>query len=120
MQTAILHIGQLVTMAGSKKPRIGPEMDDVGLMRNAGILIRDGIIRATGGSNEIEARIKGECTLVDAEGRLVAPGFVDAHTHAIFAGNRVNPGTLFDELDRRAPWQRCHLLQPGELYLYAG
>jgi L-ascorbate 6-phosphate lactonase len=38
----------------------------------------------------------------------------------LFAGNRVNPGTLFDELDRRAPWQRCHLLQPGELYLYAG
>lgn len=38
----------------------------------------------------------------------------------LFDGNRVNPGILFDELDRRAPWQRCHLLQPGELYLYAG
>lgn len=38
----------------------------------------------------------------------------------LFDGNRVNPGLLFDELDRLAPWQRCHLLQPGELYLYAG
>ena len=38
----------------------------------------------------------------------------------LFAGNRLNPGMLFDELDRYAPWQRCHLLQPGELYLYAG
>ena len=38
----------------------------------------------------------------------------------LFAHNRVNPGMLFDELDRRAPWQRCHLLQPTELYLYAG
>jgi L-ascorbate metabolism protein UlaG (beta-lactamase superfamily) len=38
----------------------------------------------------------------------------------LFAENRVNPGMLFDELDRRAPWQRCHMLQPGELYLYAG
>jgi L-ascorbate 6-phosphate lactonase len=38
----------------------------------------------------------------------------------LFAGNRVDPGMLFGELDRRAPWQRCHLLQPGELYLYAG
>ena len=38
----------------------------------------------------------------------------------LFDGNRVNPGLLFDELDRRAPWQRCHLLQAGELYLYAG
>ena len=38
----------------------------------------------------------------------------------LFDGNRVNPGLLFDEIDRLAPWQRCHLLQPGELYLYAG
>jgi L-ascorbate metabolism protein UlaG (beta-lactamase superfamily) len=38
----------------------------------------------------------------------------------LFAGNRVDPGMLFSELDRRAPWQRCHLLQPGELYIYAG
>jgi L-ascorbate metabolism protein UlaG (beta-lactamase superfamily) len=38
----------------------------------------------------------------------------------LFAGNRVSPGMLFDELDRRAPFQRCHILQPGELYLYAG
>ena len=38
----------------------------------------------------------------------------------MFDGNRVNPGMLFDELDRRAPWQRSHLLQPRELYLYAG
>lgn len=38
----------------------------------------------------------------------------------LFAGNRVNTGALFDELDRRAPFQRCHILQPGELYLYAG
>ena len=38
----------------------------------------------------------------------------------LFNGNRVNPGMLFDELDKRAPWQRCHLLQPSELYLYAG
>ena len=38
----------------------------------------------------------------------------------LFAANRVSPGMLFDELDRRAPFQRCHILQPGELYLYAG
>ena len=38
----------------------------------------------------------------------------------LFDGNRINPGMLFDELDKRAPWQRCHVLQPCELYLYAG
>jgi L-ascorbate metabolism protein UlaG (beta-lactamase superfamily) len=38
----------------------------------------------------------------------------------LFAENRVRPGLLFDEMDRLAPFLRCHLLQPGELYLYAG
>jgi L-ascorbate 6-phosphate lactonase len=38
----------------------------------------------------------------------------------MFAENRVNSGALFDEIDRRAPRQRCHVLQAGELYLYAG
>jgi L-ascorbate 6-phosphate lactonase len=38
----------------------------------------------------------------------------------LFAENRVPPGLLFEELDRFAPFQRCHVLQPGELYLYAG
>lgn len=38
----------------------------------------------------------------------------------LFASNRVSPGMIFDEIDRRAPFMRCHLLQPGELYLYAG
>jgi hypothetical protein len=40
--------------------------------------------------------------------------------NSLFDGNRVNPDLLFDELDRRVPWQRCYLPQPGELYLYAG
>jgi L-ascorbate metabolism protein UlaG (beta-lactamase superfamily) len=36
----------------------------------------------------------------------------------LFAGNRVSSGMLFDACDRIAPTQRCHLLQPGELYLF--
>lgn len=51
--------------------------------------------------------------------RLGARVLIGIHND-LFAANRVSPGMLFDELDRRAPWQRCHLLQPGELYLFAG
>lgn len=51
--------------------------------------------------------------------RLGARVLIGMHND-LFAGNRISPGMLFDELDRQAPWQRCHLLQPGELYLYAG
>jgi L-ascorbate 6-phosphate lactonase len=38
----------------------------------------------------------------------------------LFEANRVSSGLLFDAMDRYASFQRCHLLQPGELYLYAG
>ncbi len=57
--------------------------------------------------------------VVTLAGRLCASVLIGIHND-LFETNRVNPGMLFDELDRQAPWQRCHLLQPGELYLYAG
>lgn len=55
---------------------------------------------------------------VDLAAAIGARVLIGCHND-LFESNRVNPGMLFDELDRRAPWQRCHLLQPGELYLYA-
>lgn len=51
--------------------------------------------------------------------RLRARVLIGMHND-LFATNRVNTGMLFDEMDRAAPFQRCHILQPGELYLYAG
>ncbi len=56
---------------------------------------------------------------VDLAQQLQATVLIGMHND-LFDGNRVNPALLFDEIERRAPWQRCHLLQPGELYLYAG
>jgi hypothetical protein len=38
----------------------------------------------------------------------------------LFDHNRVTTGQLFDEVEARSPRLRCHVLQPGELYLYAG
>jgi len=56
---------------------------------------------------------------VDLAVQLKARVLLPMHND-LFAENRVNPGMLFGELDHRAPFQRCHLLQPGELYFYAG
>jgi L-ascorbate metabolism protein UlaG (beta-lactamase superfamily) len=56
---------------------------------------------------------------VDLAVQLKARVLIGMHND-LFDGNRVNPAMLFDEIERRAPWQRCHLLQPQELYLYAG
>jgi imidazolonepropionase len=95
MQTAIVNIGQLVTLAGPARPRVGSELRELGIIENAGMLIEDGQIAAVGTDAEIRARIPADAHVIDAQGRCVTPGFVDAHTHLVFAGNRA------DEFEKR-------------------
>jgi imidazolonepropionase len=85
---AIVHIGQLATLAGPQRPRVGAEVRDLGLIKDAALLIEEGRIVAVGPYAELRWRIAPEATVIDAGGRLVTPGFVDAHTHLVFAGNR--------------------------------
>jgi imidazolonepropionase len=92
---AVLHASQLVTVAGPKRPRVGRELCELAIIRDGGMLIRDGIIELVGASAEIENNA-GDAEVIDAHGKVVLPGFVDAHTHLIFAGNRL------DDFERRA------------------
>jgi len=92
---AILHASQLVTLSGPKRPRIGGEMSDLAVIRDGGMLIRAGKIDIIGPSNEIEKNA-GDAEVVDGAGKVVLPGFVDAHTHLVFAGNRL------EDFERRA------------------
>lgn len=92
---AVLHASQLVTLAGPNRPRVGSEMSDLAIIRDGGMLIRDGKIDIVGSSAEIEKNAT-DCEIVDATGRVVLPGFVDAHAHPVFAGNRL------DDFERRA------------------
>lgn len=92
---AVLHASQLVTLTGPKRPRVGAEMSDLAIIREGGLLIRDGKIDIVGSSDEIE-RNAGGAEIVDADRRVVLPGFVDAHAHPVFAGNRL------DDFERRA------------------
>ncbi len=92
---AVLHASQLVTLTGPPRPRVGDEMSELAIVRDGGMLIRDGKIDIVGPSDEIE-RQAGDAQVVDAKGRVVLPGFVDAHTHLVFAGNRL------DDFERRA------------------
>jgi imidazolonepropionase len=85
---AVVNIGQLVTLAGPKRPRIGAELRELGLMENAALLVEDGCVTAAGPNAEVRAKIPAEAEVIDARGCCVTPGFVDAHTHLIFAGNR--------------------------------
>jgi len=85
---AVVNIGQLVTLAGPGRPRVGRELSELSIVENAALLVEDGRIAAAGAYRELRSRIPAGSTIVDAEGRCVTPGFVDAHTHLVFAGNR--------------------------------
>ena len=92
---AVLHASQLVTLAGPQRPRVGHEMSELAIIADGGMLIRDGKIDIVGPSDEIEKHTGG-AGIVDLSGRVVLPGFVDAHTHLVFAGNRLG------DFERRA------------------
>jgi imidazolonepropionase len=63
-------------------------MRDLAIIADGAMLIENGRIVQVGTRSEIEPSIGAGDTLIDAGGRVVMPGFVDAHTHPVFAGNR--------------------------------
>lgn len=63
--------------------------DDLGIMRRATVLVRDGVVTHIGSSPTDPSTPLGGLLVHDAGGRVVAPGLVDAHTHALFGGDRV-------------------------------
>ena len=92
---AVLRASQLVTLTGPKRPRAGRELSELVIIPEGGMLIRNGRIDVVAPSNEIEKKA-GDAEVIDARGKIVLPGFVDAHTHLVFAGNRL------DDFERRA------------------
>jgi len=75
----------LVTLRGAKGPRRGPELQELGIIQDGALLIRDGVIEEVGPTRRIEnlAAAKGAAD-INATGRVVMPGFVDGHTHLVF------------------------------------
>ena len=93
---AVLHAAQLVTVAGPQRPRVGGEMSDLAIMTDGGMLVQEGRVVQTGTSDEIERALPAGAEVIDATGKVVLPGFVDAHAHPVFAGDRA------DEFEMRA------------------
>jgi imidazolonepropionase len=63
-------------------------MKDVGVIPDAGVLCRDGKIAWVGPMSSWSQDLPPEITELDASGLVALPGFVDAHTHMMFAGSR--------------------------------
>jgi imidazolonepropionase len=95
-ELAVVNCAQIVTLAGPRRPRIRSEMRELSVISDGAMLIRDGVIQSVGKREEIEPLLSSKTVIVDAGGRIVLPGFVDAHTHPVFAGNRA------DEFEQRS------------------
>ncbi len=91
----VVNASQMVTCAGPARPRTGPELRELGIIPDGAMLVRNGVIAAVGTREEIARLHPADLPAIDAGGRVVMPGFVDAHTHLIFAGNRA------DEFEQR-------------------
>ena len=76
---------QLLTLAGG--PQRGKDLGRLGVIENGAVVMRKEKIVAVGPTSELRASYKDEPTL-DASGCVILPGFVDPHTHLIWAGDR--------------------------------
>jgi imidazolonepropionase len=84
----IVNANELVTLAGNnQKPRVKKQMLDLGIIRNGSVAVKEGKITAVGKTPEITRVYKSE-TMISANGKTVLPGFIDSHTHLVFAGSR--------------------------------
>ncbi len=95
MLSTVVNIGQLVTLSGPARPRVGRELRDLGLFTDSALIIDGDRIAAAGSYADLRFSIPRGATVIDAERRCVTPGFVDVHTHLVFAGNRA------DEFEKR-------------------
>jgi len=77
-------------------------MSELGVVNGGALFVKGSRIVRVGTRNEIESLVDENCKLVDAGGRVVLPGFVDAHTHPVFAGTRVDE---FEERSKGATYQ---------------
>ncbi len=110
--TVIRNIGQLITVAQQSIPgATGP----LQIIANAAVAIQQGTITWLGSDDEAEPLFQQDATeksdgitIIDAQGVVITPGFVDSHTHLIFAGDRAEEFHL-----RRAGVSYGELLAQG-------
>jgi len=76
---------QILTLAGG--PQRGNTLGNLGILEDGSILVRDGIIQEVGKTPDLIERYPDEKRF-DVEGKVILPGFVDPHTHVVWAGDR--------------------------------
>jgi len=99
----ILNAEELLTLtSGSPEPRTGNQMRELGIIPEGALAVREGRIIATGKTLELTKAFKSE-NVINARGKIVLPGFVDPHTHLVFAGS------CEEEFQRRVEGTSCEM-----------
>jgi imidazolonepropionase len=90
MKLLIENANQIVTCrTNGRKFSSGKFQSEIGLIENASIYAENGIIKWIG--KKLPSKIKkSSLEKIDARSKIIFPGFVDSHTHLVFAGDRAN------------------------------
>jgi imidazolonepropionase len=98
MDLLIQNAKEVVTVSAfGKRAKIGSEMRNLGVIEHGTIFVKDGLIEWVGGEADRTVEPSAEATILDASEKVVMPGFVDSHTHLVFAGSRENEFALRSE-----------------------
>ncbi|MBE0520970.1 MAG: imidazolonepropionase [Candidatus Methanoperedenaceae archaeon] len=87
----IFNASELLTLSGgSSGPRTGEQMDDLGIIENGSIAVSKGKIIACGDADKVKEEVSTTAGTmeIDASNKVVMPGFIDTHSHLVFAGSR--------------------------------
>jgi imidazolonepropionase len=102
----VRDLAQLATPSGSAAPLRREALREIDVTPDAYVLCEEGRIVATGRMRDLP-RLDGEVVELDGRGLSAIPGLVDCHTHACFAGDRVEEfslraaGASYEELHAR-------------------
>ncbi len=82
----LIRNARILTLGAGSRPRRGKDLGDLGIIPVGEVLISEGKIAAVG----VKVEAPADAEIIDALGRVVLPGFVDCHTHACWAGDRLD------------------------------
>src|SRR5690348_15518070 len=102
----VTNCSQVITLSGAA-PRRGKALGEPQIIRDGALLVRDGRIAAIGARQKLERMAESRrAEKIDAHGGVVLPGFVDSHTHLVFAASRAAEyeqrisGATYEEIAR--------------------
>ena len=82
----LIRNARILTLAAGARPRRGKELGELSVIPRGDVLVEGGTIAAVGPKVEAPEGVE----VIDANGRVLMPGFVDCHTHACWAGSRLD------------------------------